>query len=311
MIFAGVVLYYPNLVRLKANIEKLFNQVKGIIFYDNGCDEAVKEYIKNIDKGLVFWTGTGVNEGMAKALNVIMKTAENEGVDWVITMDQDSILPANYVEAINRRAISDDIAIVCPKVIDKRRVFSINDLTSTKDEFVKKCITSASCTRVQAWNYVGGFDEFLFIDLVDNDFCKRLQIVGFRILKINEICLDQEFGEIELKSPWIVESIMKICTIIPSKKLAANFSKLSYKKKVYPMRIYYTNRNILYLNKKLKRYGGIGYESYNCNSYVGFIICFIIPSFLRAKEKRKVLKAIIRGIMDGISVRPNEWITPV
>jgi GT2 family glycosyltransferase len=64
------------------------------------------------------------------------------------------------------------------------------------EEYVDFCITSASCTNLNAWKNVGGFDEWLFIDLVDNDFCKRIIVSGYKILRINSLVLDQEFGKI-------------------------------------------------------------------------------------------------------------------
>ena len=74
-----------------------------------------------------------------------------------------------------------------------------------------------------------------------------------------------------------------------------------------PLRVYYTNRNIIYVNKKLKKYGSVGYESYNCKSYIGFIISFMIPSILRAGKKIDVLKATVKGVKDGMAATPSEW----
>ena len=66
------------------------------------------------------------------------------------------------------------------------------------------------------------------------------------------------------------------------------------------MRVYYTCRNIIYLNKKFKDYGGIGYkDNYNCHTFFGFIICFVLPSILRADKKIEVIKAVKRGFREG------------
>ena len=40
--------------------------------------------------------------------------------------------------------------------------------------------------RIDAWEQIGKFDEWLFIDLVDNEFCKRLIVSGYTILRLNE-----------------------------------------------------------------------------------------------------------------------------
>ena len=81
-----------------------------------------------------------------------------------------------------------------------------------------------------------------------------------------------------------------------------NIAKLSYKKKVSPLRIYYTNRNVIYLNKKHKKYGGIGYESYYCKSFAGYYTKFNLSSIMRSDHKMKILKAVVKGTKDGIKL---------
>ena len=75
------------------------------------------------------------------------------------------------------------------------------------------------------------------------------------------------------------------------------------------MRVYYTNRNIIYVNKKMKNYGSTAYSNYNCKGYMGFLISFCLPSLLRAQEKRKVLMAIINGMRDGYKKKVDLWVS--
>lgn len=163
------------------------------------------------------------------------------------------------------------------------------------------CITSASCTNIEIWDKLGGFDEFLFIDFVDNEYCKRLVLNGYKILRCNNIIIDQEFGKIQLKSPYWVKFYTRLSSILNNK----NVAKLSYKKEVSPLRVYYVHRNLLYLNKKYKNYGGIGYDNFYCNSFGGFLLYFSLPSFVRASRKLLVLKAILKGLYDGFQSRAN------
>ena len=171
------------------------------------------------------------------------------------------------------------------------------------EEYVNFCITSASCTSIEAWEKCGKFDEWMFIDLVDNDFCKRITLSGYKILKLNKWILDQEFGKITPKSEWKQQFWVGVSKIMHNQ----NFAKFSYKKSVSPLRVYYTNRNIIYVNKKLKKYGSVGYENYNCKGYIGFVISFMIPSILRAGKKIDVLKATVKGVKDGMAATPSEW----
>ena len=86
-----------------------------------------------------------------------------------------------------------------------------------------------------------------------------------------------------------------------------NFAKFSYKKSVSSLRIYYTCRNIIYVNRKMRNYGKIAYENYNCKGYGGFVISFILPSVLRADKKIEVIKAAWRGTRDGRKKKVEEW----
>lgn len=299
----GIVLYHPILSRLKENLERLLKANKPIVCFNNGCDVACMEYLKNLHKRNVYVIGNGNNQGIAFALNRIMAFAEEGGFEWVVTLDQDSIVDDLYFYEIDMRLnnLKDNIAIVCPKIVDNRRIYPANKIVAemNDDHYVKMCITSGGCTRVAAWKSINGFDDYLFIDLVDNDFCKRLDIAGWKMLRMFNVELNQEFGNITPRNEKITNIIKKICCAIHNQKLAVNISKLAYKKTVSPMRIYYSNRNILYLNKKLKNYGGIGYESYNCNSYIGYALFYNVASILRGQKKIVILKAVLKGIWDG------------
>lgn len=298
-IAVGIVLYNPDVKRFIECIDEIVKQVDKVYVFDNS-EESTN--IALSDK--VVYLSIRKNMGIAYALNRIMEAAQNDGFDWVITMDQDSIIPTGLVDAY-KKAIggTKEIGIVCPQVIDTRRAY-MEVKTTPKEEYVDFCITSASCTSVEVWEKVGKFDEWLFIDLVDNDFCKRLLVSGYKILRLNDLILNQEFGKITPKSVRSQKLWIKISKLLHNQ----NFAKFSYRKFVSPMRVYYTCRNIIYLNKKLVKYGAVGYkENYNCSSYFGFVISFIVPSILRAQDKIAVLKATIKGTRDGKRKEVASW----
>lgn len=290
-IAVGIVLYNPDVKRFIECIDEILKQVDKVYVFDNS-EESTN--IALSDK--VVYLSIRKNMGIAYALNRIMEAAQNDGFDWVITMDQDSIIPTGLVDAY-KKAIggTKEIGIVCPQVIDTRRAY-MEVKTTPKEEYVDFCITSASCTSVEVWEKVGKFDEWLFIDLVDNDFCKRLILSGYKILKLNDMVLNQEFGKIIPKS----ERSQKFWVCVSKLLHNQNFAKFSYKKIVHPNRVYFTCRNVLYLNKKFENYGGIGYqENYNCDTFFGFLICFVLPSILRSNKKVKTIKAVLNGFKEG------------
>lgn len=294
-IVAGIVLYNPNIDRLKENIKSISKQVKKIIIVDNSSENKQlmnSIFLKNTE---LIYIQNEYNVGLGKALNQILNEAKKLHYNWVITLDQDSICPLNLLDEYSKYLGQDEIGIICPSVIDERRKYM--KITERKKlSWVDMCITSASCTNIKAWEKVGKFDEKLFIDLIDNEFCKRIRINGFKILKLNNLILNQEFGEIKEKDTLLSNIFVKLSEVLKND----NIGRLSYKKKVNPLRVYYTCRNIIYVNKKLKNYGKTAYkQNYNCNSYLGFIVCFIIPSILRADKKITVIKSVFLGTLHG------------
>ena len=299
-IAVGIVLYYPDETRFRKCLDSILPQTQRVYIFEN----AMTGERFWPDDRIFFW-GDKDNRGLAYALNRIMEQAKGDGFHWVVTMDQDSILPPGLINAYAKKILQpppQPLGILCPQVIDRRRAY-LQVKTAPKEEFVSKCITSASCTFIPAWEQVGGFDEWLFIDLVDNEFCKRLQVCGYQILRLNPWVLDQEFGTSEPKSEGVQRFWLRVAKLTGN----PNFAKFSYKKYVSPMRVYYTNRNIIYVNRKLKPYGAVGYESYHCHNYPGFLISFSLPSIFRAQHKWNVAKAVLRGIWDGLKHPTAAW----
>lgn len=299
-IAAGIVLFNPeDSVRLRESIKSVIDQFSRIYVFDNSTEKADFLYVS---KKVIYMT-EHENKGIAYALNRIMERAMADGFQWVVTMDQDSVLPQGIVDVYKKYMEKKNIAIICPQVIDKRRPYMVQKL-EPQSEFVDECITSGSCTAVNVWKKLGGFDEWLFVDLVDNEFCKRAIVSGYKILRVNSMIMNQEFGKIIPKS----EKKQNFWLIVSRIFHNENFAKFSYKKFVSPLRVYYTNRNIIYVNKKLSQYGKIAYQNYNCKGYLGFWIAFNLPSLLRAQDKKAVLHAIFFGIRDGKSKKVKKWV---
>ena len=70
---------------------------------------------------------------------------------------------------------------LCPQCVDRNFKSELNNEDVIE---VDKCITSASLVPVSAWNDVGGFNEELFIDFVDHDFCAKLKEHGLSLIHI-------------------------------------------------------------------------------------------------------------------------------
>lgn len=267
-ICAGIVTYNPELIRLKENIESIQKQVSKIIIVDNGsknynelekCIFTCKtnyEIIKNKE-----------NFGIAKALNQLCEKAIEDNYKWIITLDQDSIAPNNLVEKLEKN-ISDEVAIISPNIVYRNNEkFSIR---KNGIEYVEWVITSASLTNLKLWKKIK-FDEKLFIDGVDRDYCIRANQLGYKIIKDYDVELVHELGNLKCRK------------ILGRTIYVTNHSAI---------RKYYMVRNVIYLDKKLnenRRFSHIGKN--------------IIKTIAFEKDKIQKIKSIFKGIKDGIYMK--------
>lgn len=115
-IAVGIVLYQPDMARLKQCVANLEKQVDKIYVFDNS------EKGTNLNDEHIVYMTEGKNRGIAYALNKIMEKAQIDDFDWVVTMDQDSIVPDGMISGFRKCiALHSDVGIICPQVIDKRQ----------------------------------------------------------------------------------------------------------------------------------------------------------------------------------------------
>lgn len=283
---AGIVLYNPDLDRLKANISAISTQVKFVYCYNNGISnlENIKKILGNYSN--VILIGDGKNLGVATALNKIIKRADKDNIDWILTLDQDSVVCENMIVTMSKHIEENEVLIICPQIEDVRRKNEKKIIKSEKINDIDFCITSGSFMNIKKTLEIGGFDDKLFIGLVDNEICYRIRKNGYRILCDNSIVLNHQLGNL-IPSKY-EKQLLKLGKLIHSK----TFQKLSYKREVNKFRLYYATRNMIYLRKK---YSNDYVEVWSIKS----LIKNSISSLIRGKCKIQLLNSIIKGIKDG------------
>ena len=269
-VLGGIVTYNPDISLLKSCIQALVAACEQVVIIDNGSSN-VRE-LADITSNDIRIIENRANLGIAKALNQMFETARKDGFEWVLTLDQDTIVPSSLLNEAEELLKRNDIAVVCPRIHD---VISgeiwpqINDFTQTI--YVDRCITSGSVNSVRAWETIGGFDEYLFIDEVDHDFCYRLSKNGYKICLLRNVVIDHKIGETQVR------------------KL---FGKKIFVRNHSAFRKYYICRNILYMSRKY--YGRI-----RLNAMV-HVLAFTGKTALFEKNKGEQISACFRGIRDGI-----------
>ena len=267
-VLASVVVYKPDPERLKENIASVLPQVSRVLLVVNE-DRDYEELLLPLAGDKLCVIKNGKNAGIAYALNRAMYYAHQNGFEWVLTLDQDSVCPPDLVEKLLPHTNKTDVAMVAPRIQDR----NLEALAPAEEpwEYIKICITSGTLTRVSAWRKAGGFDNRLFIDYVDYDLCARLFLKGFRIVQDNTVCLLHEVG----------------------KKKVLRIGK-NHRYELYnhaPARCYYYVRNRGYYIKKYPEFVDVEKEKKLLRDRVLVMLLF---------ERKRVRKAIavLKGIAD-------------
>lgn len=189
---AGIVTYNPDPDDLSKSVPALVQQLDRLVIVDNGSDNLpiIRDVLKPFPQ--VFLIENEKNEGIAKALNQIFTWGRVHGYTWILTLDDDSEIPPTMMKEYEDylEGCAQNVGIVCP-LLKNRRDKVVFHSKRSEDE----CITSGSLTRVAAWEVVGGFDEWLFIDGVDFDFSRRMVRAGYEIHECTSVVMPHQIGQ--------------------------------------------------------------------------------------------------------------------
>lgn len=264
---AGIVLYNPDIKRLKENIDSIVSQVDEVLLVDN-ASLNINEVKCNYNSEKITIIENDHNKGIAFALNQICQYAFDNKYEWVLTLDQDSVASTNIISTYELYTSSLRVALISCNIVDRNfRIKENNDLTVKN---VSSAITSGSYVNTKIWKEVNGFDEKMFIDFVDIDYCTTLIEHGYNILRVGSTSVLHELGR-SRKLPFLKNQILY------------NHSAFRY---------YFLIRNRLYYARKHK----------NSVSVLRNFIAVIWRSFLIIVfegNKIKNTRAIYRGMRDG------------
>lgn len=194
---AGIVSYNPDIGRLQENIGELLRQCEEIIVVDN-CSENIAEVEELFqEEKKITLIRNDRNYGIAGALNQLMRLAKRLGYEWIVTVDQDSVILPGLIEEYAGLRDVPGVGMMTCDIVERNAMELAVIEQKEKYCYVKKCITSGCCTNIDAVINAGGFDESYFIDYVDFDMCIRLISKGLRIIKVNYAGLLHSTGNLE------------------------------------------------------------------------------------------------------------------
>ena len=194
-IAATVVLYNPDEETIN-NIKSYIDDVDKVYVIDNSKTDNSKMLFKS--KKIEYYPNMD-NLGVSVALNKAAKKAIKDGYKWLLTMDQDSCFEEDNLKKMikyidDNKTIWNEIGLLSPWHEIKTGV----EKSKKKIEDVVEVMTSGNIINLDAYQKIGGYKDWLFIDGIDFDFCMNLNVHGYKVRRLNYCSLKHELGDIKI-----------------------------------------------------------------------------------------------------------------
>ena len=271
---AVVILYHPTQSALD-NIATYINNVKSLYVIDNSTTEnSFLNQLSTFNNVKILHQGSNI--GVAKGLNMALEKAYIENYTWMMTFDQDTSYQDKDIDMFMESliALKDEKIVIVSPLHNKKFIIDNNENSFVEKDYV---MTSANAVNVPMAREVGGYDENLFIDEVDHEFCFRLKENGYSILQNNSIAVNHSLG---------------------------TSYKYNAKIKLYdPVRLYYMARNYLYLKRK---YYTKFYSFFKTRDR--YLFKFFLNQIIYGEQRLENIKMIFKGVKDYKNQKYGQFI---
>lgn len=211
--FAVIVLYKvspwdsPSLRSLLASANRVDRErlKLRILLYDNTPDgQQIESLPANVE-----YRASPQNGGLAEAYNHALLRASSEGFQWLLTLDQDTDLPEDFLGSLASIANGLEVgpvAAIVPRVQGEGKPLSphrfaggiLHRWLPAGYEGISPtpiyAFNSGSVLRIDALEQVGGYDPRFWLDFSDYMTFHKLQQYGKRVYVAGSIKLDHEFS---------------------------------------------------------------------------------------------------------------------
>lgn len=269
-LIATVVLFHPE-KEVFENIRSLLDEVESVLLIDNSepCMESTFLLQFNAsEQSKIILLSNQENFGIAKALNQAAVYAIENKFQWLLTMDQDSFFEKGSLKRMKEfiTTTKEAVGVVSPfHLTPKSKLPQFKEVTTQ----LRFTMTSGNLLNLEVYNKCGAFDEKLFIDSVDHEYCLRLRKNGYPIIRVNAATLHHTLGDIAYH-PF----------------LFFRFKTTNHS----PDRRYYIARNRLYV---MFKYLYFDFKFFR-REFGHYCKDFLRVIFLEERKKEKLL-AIIKG----------------
>ncbi len=259
------------------NLARIADQVDIIVVVD---DSGTSNKVQSIDYSNInnlILLRNEENLGISAALNRGVLEAELMGCNWVITLDDDTMVSSSYMETVFK-FLKSGLMPSIGMVACSRDVEGVKLLPNENGFKVKRTIiTSGAVFEIKSFSDVGGFDESLFIDLVDFDFCTKLRKSGRTIVRLDKVEMSHKVGNSQIMS------------FLGKKILIYNH---------HPFRLYYQMRNVFIFARKHLRF-----DPFLSLYLLLDVFRLPIKALLFEQEKQSRFFFLAQGLKDGLLLK--------
>lgn len=183
-----------------ANAAALLSQVDCVVVVDDGSTEDSGVILAKLEAAGCTVAQLRENSGIAAALNrgIELALSEEEMPDYILTMDQDSLLEDGYVQSLVEAAtVAEDqgipVGLVAPGTVRGLPVRRRG--TKLGVQFGGEPIQSGLLIPVNVLNELGPFKADLFIDGVDTEYYLRCRKAGLETILAPRAALNHSLGK--------------------------------------------------------------------------------------------------------------------
>lgn len=292
MSIGAVVVSYHPAAEIFANVAALLDQVDEVVIVDNGSGTETKKLLDKLSSySKVHIIYNRENLGIAAALNIGVRHAKAAGHQWVATFDQDSKVTPGMIktmlQAYDTYPQKEKVASLSPRYQNQSTGQTVSSTSKCSGgdallyEEALVVMTSGNLLKLSVFDEVGYFNESLFIDHVDSEFCLRCAAQGYKILEARAAILLHSTGyQVRHRVLWKFRT-------------TTNHSSI---------RRYYIARNGIYVYKifAFEYPVWVAHDAYKfLKSIIMLVLC--------ETDRRQKLAATIRGVIHGLSGRMGKF----
>ncbi len=200
-LYAVVVTFNPpdDLLESITNLQEFCSQ---IVIVDNCSTSGLETLAKVSACEHTLIIQNNFNLGIATALNIGVQHAIDSGAKWILTLDQDTHLfeeaLAAMFSAYDRHPKSERIGILAPIHFDKLTGYQSKLVKGLRGPYTPREIvmSSGNLIPVSTFAKVGLYDDDLFIEYVDHDFCLKTRKANLEIIIVKEAQMAHSLGNV-------------------------------------------------------------------------------------------------------------------